>query len=120
MSCKFQTCAGNVNRDICSPDISGPLIVQHDQHWELVGIKSWNEHCGQAGFPQVYTKLLYYVDWICTQMRHWKVEHVECHCSVAPAANCPACGVGYVGRIEEIDTDCVTLGNIRDTFVFHN
>jgi secreted trypsin-like serine protease len=106
----YMLCAGNVNRDICQGDTSGPLVIQNDGKWEIVGVTSWGEQCGKSGYPQVYTKLLHYVDWICIKMRLMKVENVECHCSLHRPMTCPSCGHGFVGAVTETDTDCSVSG----------
>jgi secreted trypsin-like serine protease len=115
----YMLCAGNVNRDICQGDTSGPLVIRNEGKWEIVGVTSWNEKCGSPGYPQVYTKLLHYVDWICSQMRIMKVENVECHCALIRPATCPSCGMGYNGRIEEVEADCGVSGNAEHTFFFN-
>jgi secreted trypsin-like serine protease len=102
-----QLCAGNVNRDICQEETSGPLVVLNDGKWEIVGITSWVENCGQWGYPQVYAKLLHYVDWICNKMRAMKIENVECHCSLHRPMTCPSCGHGFTGDIVENEPDCM-------------
>lgn len=49
-------CAGRVRRDSCYGDSGGPLSLRPDQT-ALVGIVSWGEGCGRAGYPGVYTRV---------------------------------------------------------------
>ncbi|XP_019880096.1 phenoloxidase-activating factor 1 [Aethina tumida] len=66
-------CAGGKNyRDSCTGDSGGPLhaIVPDDDEDSVVkyvqqGIVSFGpKNCGAEGFPGVYTRIAYYMDWI--------------------------------------------------------
>lgn len=70
-----QMCAGGErDRDSCGGDSGGPLVfpgklnrqVRYIQH----GIVSFgHRRCGNGGFPGVYTRIAYYIDWILDSMR---------------------------------------------------
>ncbi|KAG7297997.1 hypothetical protein JYU34_018756 [Plutella xylostella] len=66
-----QICAGGLdNKDSCGGDSGGPLLypgvlgtngVKHIQR----GIVSFgSKKCGVAGYPAIYTRVAYYMDWI--------------------------------------------------------
>jgi secreted trypsin-like serine protease len=58
-------CAGGeVNKDSCQGDSGGPLILEQPTGDVQVGIVSWGEGCGLAGFPGVYAKVSFVKDWI--------------------------------------------------------
>nr|CAH7750966.1 unnamed protein product [Callosobruchus chinensis] len=65
-----QLCAGGKNdKDSCSGDSGGPLQVStflnDDTRYIQQGIVSFGHRfCGEEGFPGVYTKIAYYMDWI--------------------------------------------------------
>ncbi|XP_071380512.1 complement factor I-like [Centroberyx affinis] len=60
-------CAGDLDGrvDSCQGDSGGPLVCEDDLGVSyLWGIVSRREHCGQPGFPGVYTQVAYYFEWI--------------------------------------------------------
>ncbi|XP_035233263.1 transmembrane protease serine 9-like, partial [Stegodyphus dumicola] len=58
-------CAGGEkNKDACSGDSGGPLIVKSDGKWFSVGVVSWGRTCGGLDLPGVYTRVSQYLDWI--------------------------------------------------------
>ncbi|KAJ8682241.1 hypothetical protein QAD02_018033 [Eretmocerus hayati] len=60
-------CAGypQGEKDSCQGDSGGPLInVRKDNKYELIGIISWGNGCGRAGYPGVYTRVTSFIDWI--------------------------------------------------------
>ncbi|CAH1976814.1 unnamed protein product [Acanthoscelides obtectus] len=65
-----QLCAGGRNdKDSCSGDSGGPLQVStflnDDTRYIQQGIVSFGHRfCGEEGFPGVYTKVAYYMDWV--------------------------------------------------------
>ncbi|KAK4871859.1 hypothetical protein RN001_015983 [Aquatica leii] len=56
-------CAGQANRDSCSGDSGGPLMV-NDGKWTQVGIVSWGIGCGKGQYPGVYTRVQTFLPWI--------------------------------------------------------
>lgn len=70
-----QICAGGKNkRDSCGGDSGGPLqksdLFNNDIRYLQYGVVSFGPRfCGQEGFPGVYTKVEYYLDWILDNMK---------------------------------------------------
>lgn len=57
-SAKTNICAGAAGRDACQGDSGGPLLVTDSAGARLqVGVTSFGEGCGRAGFPGVYTEV---------------------------------------------------------------
>ncbi|KAF1323956.1 Serine protease trypsin-like protein, partial [Globisporangium splendens] len=55
-------CAGGVaNRDSCQGDSGGPLI---NSAGTLIGVVSWGNGCGLAGYPGVYARVSVVRSWI--------------------------------------------------------
>ena len=58
----FGTPATNV--DACAGDSGGPLLYVYNGTTYLVGIVSWGTGCALYGYPNVYTDVNYYREWI--------------------------------------------------------
>ncbi|KAJ8667859.1 hypothetical protein QAD02_009522 [Eretmocerus hayati] len=51
---------GEVGRNACNGDSGGPLGLEN----RLVGLVSWSCGCGEPEFPNVYTEIAHYHEWI--------------------------------------------------------
>ncbi|XP_063587070.1 proclotting enzyme-like isoform X2 [Penaeus indicus] len=59
-----QVCALGNGKDTCSGDSGGPLAVQVDGKYVLLGITSYGHGCATPGVPGVYTRVSSYLTWI--------------------------------------------------------
>ena len=50
-------CAGGGSTDTCGGDSGGPLMVQQNGDFTVVGVTSWGSGCGDPGVPGVYARL---------------------------------------------------------------
>ncbi|XP_069957556.1 chymotrypsin-like elastase family member 2A [Cherax quadricarinatus] len=65
-------CAGVLDGSAgtCIGDSGGPLQCNmRDGRWYLAGVTSFGSGCAKPGFPDVYTRITYYLPWIKQQMR---------------------------------------------------
>ncbi|XP_071535883.1 tryptase-2-like isoform X4 [Panulirus ornatus] len=65
-------CAGVLDGSsgTCIGDSGGPLQCNmRDGRWYLAGVTSFGSGCAKPGFPDVYTRITYYLPWIKQQMR---------------------------------------------------
>lgn len=70
-------CAGHLDGSTgtCVGDSGGPLqCAQDDGRWYLAGITSFGSGCAKPGFPDVYTRLSYYLPWIKSKTRHLPIH----------------------------------------------
>ena len=56
-------CAWDDGKGLCYGDQGGPLIVEDNGHFTLVGISSWVVECDKL-FPDVYSRVTARLDWI--------------------------------------------------------
>ncbi|XP_043509850.1 chymotrypsin-like elastase family member 2A isoform X2 [Frieseomelitta varia] len=60
-------CAGHTDGSTgsCVGDSGGPLQCRRaDGVWQLAGVTSFGSGCARPGYPDVYTRIQYYVKWI--------------------------------------------------------
>ncbi|XP_046388855.1 trypsin-3-like [Ischnura elegans] len=55
-----QLCAGMEGRGFCGFDTGSPLFIKG----KVIGISSWTYKCAEPGFPEVFTYVSKYIDWI--------------------------------------------------------
>jgi len=67
----YHICAGAMKEGVngstgtCVGDSGGPLQCSlRDGRWYLAGITSFGSGCAKSGFPDVFTRLSYYLPWI--------------------------------------------------------
>ncbi|GJQ74218.1 CLIPB9 [Trypoxylus dichotomus] len=60
-----QLCAGGEkNKDSCNGDSGGPLLVERNERFYVVGVVSFGAVCGTEGWPGIYSRVSQYRDWI--------------------------------------------------------
>ncbi|XP_041989297.1 transmembrane protease serine 9-like [Aricia agestis] len=67
-------CANAPDRDSCTGDSGGPLLMTQPYH-TLVGIVSWGRGCARQGYPGVYVRVDRFMPWLQVALRH------ACTCS---------------------------------------
>ncbi|XP_045549629.1 uncharacterized protein [Salmo salar] len=71
-------CAGYLSGGVnsCQGDSGGPLIYQDhvSGRFQLQGITSWGDCCGEKGKPGVYTRVSAFSDWILAEILNRKIS----------------------------------------------
>lgn len=70
-------CAGHMDgtTGTCVGDSGGPLqCAMSDGRWILAGITSFGSGCAKPGFPDVYTRMSYYLPWIKMKMKAYRSD----------------------------------------------
>ncbi|CAH1772549.1 unnamed protein product [Owenia fusiformis] len=58
-------CIGDGINGSCQGDSGGPLSCKVGNRWVLAGVTSWGDsECNAAGFPDVYSRISYFLPWI--------------------------------------------------------
>ncbi|UXI17260.1 dual specificity protein phosphatase 14-like [Sarcoptes scabiei] len=59
-----QVCAGRPPKGNCMGDSGGPLIQKYGNRAVQIGIVSFSIPCAVPGYPDVFTRVSMYIDWI--------------------------------------------------------
>ncbi|KAL8608951.1 hypothetical protein ACOMHN_060628 [Nucella lapillus] len=64
-----QMCVGDGSMGACYGDSGGPLMCEQDGRFYVTGVMSWLiNNCSAQGFPNVFTRVGSYLDWIYEQL----------------------------------------------------
>lgn len=71
---QWHLCAGTRDggRGTCHGDSGGPLQCRVNGKWMIAGITSFGSGCAKPGFPDVFTNVAYFTNWIKEMMKSTK------------------------------------------------
>eukprot|EP00095_Tigriopus_kingsejongensis_P001873 maker-scaffold70_size417918-snap-gene-1.16 protein:Tk01873 transcript:maker-scaffold70_size417918-snap-gene-1.16-mRNA-1 annotation:"hypothetical protein DAPPUDRAFT_330549" len=77
----YHLCAGPIlsgGKGTCVGDSGGPLHCNmKDGRWYLAGVTSFGSGCAKPGYPDVFVRMTYYIDWIHRVMKdHGTLESI--------------------------------------------
>ncbi|KAI2800510.1 Transmembrane protease serine 5 [Blomia tropicalis] len=64
---QLQVCAGQAPRGNCMGDSGGPLVQKQGNKATQIGIVSFSIPCAVPGYPDVFTRVSKFLDWIITK-----------------------------------------------------
>nr|XP_019543072.2 melanization protease 1-like isoform X2 [Aedes albopictus]XP_019551985.2 melanization protease 1-like isoform X2 [Aedes albopictus] len=64
-------CSPEAYRDSCTGDSGGPLQIQINGTYYLIGIISHGPRCGASTIPAVYTRVTSYMEWILESIKQY-------------------------------------------------
>ncbi|OXA43741.1 Ovochymase-1 [Folsomia candida] len=78
----FHICAGPVDektvKGTCVGDSGGPLMCNmKDGRWHLVGVTSFGSGCARAGYPDVFSRITYYLPWIRGKIKRYGTPFLD-------------------------------------------
>ncbi|ESP05054.1 hypothetical protein LOTGIDRAFT_109254 [Lottia gigantea] len=71
-----QVCVGYGDTGACYGDSGGPLMCELDGRYYVTGVMSWLiNNCSARGFPNVFTRVTSYTDWIYEKLEYYDWWH---------------------------------------------
>ncbi|XP_061613070.1 prostasin [Phyllopteryx taeniolatus] len=99
-------CAGEENKGICQGDSGGPLQCKQGSAWILSGLASFGVPCATRFFPEVFTRVSFYQDWITAQAQGANISFVT-YTSTGPDQD-----DNFVCRLTEPSSATATLSSL--------
>ena len=95
--------------DSCQGDSGGPMVVlaTDEETYLQSGIVSWGSGCADATYPGVYTRVSYFIDWICNNTDGIVCTNESGFCSENSIYGCPdITAVNYDSNVTVDDGSC--------------